>query len=272
MLYIQTAVVNNPTFIELQHHTLKYFINGPYKFTVYNDAKEFPDYSNFGDTGTRKSIAKKCEQLNIECIPIVNDLHKNVKSAATRCADAMNRLLADQRSTTDRYLVLDSDMFPIRSFSSNIYDGYDCAIVEQHRVGSTGVPVTYAWNGIYYFDMGRLQQKERLCWDEANVEGQWTDVGGAMHPYLRDVNPRTYKIQHYASCQWDALNFPFDLSVDWLFYLQNDSRNKDGKFFSELYDKTFLHFRAGGNWEQRSANEYTTNVKSLMDTVYRVCR
>ena len=27
-----------------------------------------------------------------------------------------------------------------------------------------------------------------------------------------------------------------------------DIRNKDGKFFCEIYDNVFLHYRAGGNW------------------------
>lgn len=273
MLHIQTAVVNNPTFIELQHHTLKHYVDGSYTFTVYNDAKDFPDYSNFGDPTTRRAIEKKCEQLNIRCISVSNDRHRTVQSAATRCADAMNRMLEDQRATQDRYLVLDSDMFPVRPFSTTLYEDYDCAIVEQHRTGTTGAPVVYAWNGIYYFDMGRMTHKQNLCWDERTVEGIWTDVGGAMHDYLRTAKPRAYAIQHRASGTWDAHDFPRDLPVEWLFYLQSDSRNSgDGKFFSELYDDRFLHFRAGGNWEQRSSGAYISNVQRLADTVYSVCR
>lgn len=42
MLYIQTPVVNNPKFIEMQHMTLKRFIKDDYRFVVYNDAKDWP--------------------------------------------------------------------------------------------------------------------------------------------------------------------------------------------------------------------------------------
>ena len=39
MVKVVTAVVNNPVFIELQHHTLKkYFKGGDYEFIVFNDA------------------------------------------------------------------------------------------------------------------------------------------------------------------------------------------------------------------------------------------
>jgi len=37
---IVTAVVNNPTFIEVQYHTLKKYVKGDYDFIVFNDAKD----------------------------------------------------------------------------------------------------------------------------------------------------------------------------------------------------------------------------------------
>ena len=46
---IITPVVNNPDFIELQYYTLKKYVKGDYEFIVFNDAKEFPDYTNYND-------------------------------------------------------------------------------------------------------------------------------------------------------------------------------------------------------------------------------
>ena len=33
-------------------------------------------------------------------------------------------------------------------------------------------------------------------------------------------------------------------------FLKNDVRNVNDKFFCEIYDNVFLHYRAGGNWRE----------------------
>ena len=49
MIKVLTAVVNNPVFIEIQYFTLKKYIKCDYEFIVFNDAKQFPDFTNGGD-------------------------------------------------------------------------------------------------------------------------------------------------------------------------------------------------------------------------------
>ena len=56
---IVTAVVNNPDFIEIQYHTLKKYFKGDYEFIVFNDAKDFADFTNDGDI-TLKNKLKIC--------------------------------------------------------------------------------------------------------------------------------------------------------------------------------------------------------------------
>ena len=46
---IVTAVVNNPDFIEIQYHTLKKYFKANYDFIVFNDAKDFSDFTNYGE-------------------------------------------------------------------------------------------------------------------------------------------------------------------------------------------------------------------------------
>jgi hypothetical protein len=58
----------------------------------------------------------------------------------------------------------------------------------------------------------------------------------------------------------------------WLDYIRHDDRNIDGKYFTELYDDTFFHFRAGSNWDKCSADIYEQRVKPLTKLVYDVCR
>ena len=37
-------------------------------------------------------------------------------------------------------------------------------------------------------------------------------------------------------------------------FLQNNPRNKNNKFFCEIYDDVFLHYRASGNWNNEGMN------------------
>ena len=96
---IITAVVNNPIFIEIQYYTLKKYFQGDYEFIVFNDAKEFPDFTNGNDITIKQQIIDICSKLNIQCINIPNEHHYSSHSAAYRCADSMNYILSYQKKT-----------------------------------------------------------------------------------------------------------------------------------------------------------------------------
>jgi hypothetical protein len=279
MLHVQTAVVNNPTFIELQHKTLKHFMKGEYTFTVFNDAKQFPDFSNFGNTAIHGEIRRVCERLNIPCVDISNPGHAWNQCPANRCADAMNCMLEYQRANPAKYLCIDSDMFLIDQLSATAFDDWDTVVIPQDRSNDTGKSVRYFWNGIYYFNTQTRSNQDLLSWRNNDVEGVWTDVGGAMHYWLSEATTATAggknkvkEMPHLWSGQWSFDEFPATLDARWLSFFMTDPRNKDGKFYSELYDGKFLHYRAGGNWEKRSPEEYNACVKSLEDTINSVCR
>ena len=59
-----------------------------------------------------------------------------------------------------------------------------------------------------------------------------------------------YFIKHLWSCSWDKSELPKNLQDrnKLINFLENDIRNKEGKYFCEIYDNVFLHYRAGGNW------------------------
>lgn len=88
---IITAVVNNPEFIEIQYHTLKKYCKNEYQFIVFNDAKDFPDFTNDNDISIKNKIEQKCRELGINCINIPNSHHKKTTDAAIRCADSIDR-------------------------------------------------------------------------------------------------------------------------------------------------------------------------------------
>lgn len=268
---VVTAVVNNPIFIEIQYHTLKRYLkcDDDVEFIVFNDAKDFPDFTNHGDLSIKSQIEELCKKLNIKCINIPNQNHRSNLDAGIRCADSMNYILNYQIQNPDRYLLLDSDMFLIDYFDIDAYSKYDCAVVLQSRNNGQ---INYFWNGIYYFDMFKMGDIGMLNWSTCNS----CDVGGMMQFWLKKQMgnlpmPNTdeirwtnktfntnniYFIKHLWSCSWDKTELPEKLKEkrELIEFIQNDPRNNNGKYFCEIYDNVFLHYRAGGNWRKEGLN------------------
>lgn len=264
---IITAVVNNPTFIEIQYYTLKKYFKGEYEFIVFNDAKDFPDYTNGNDITIKTQIQEMCFKLNIPCINIPNSNHKIKQKAAQRCADSMNYILQYQKQNPDKYLLLDSDMFLVDYFDINKYSHYDCAILLQSRNDNK---INYFWNGVYYFDMTKMKNIELLNWNCSPD----CDVGGMMQEWLKSQLVHTgeicnwtniHFIKHLSSGCWDISKIPTNLESNQklIDFLKNDTRNTNGNFFCEIYDDVFLHYRAGGNWRKEGMDLHKNLSQSL---------
>lgn len=267
MLLITTSVVNNPKFIELQNMTLKKFIKNPYKFVVYNDAKDWSDYSNFYDPLLKKEISSLCSKLNIECIEIDNNKHQYTTiDASTRCADACNYMLKDHLKYNGRTLVIDSDMFLINYLDvDEKYKGFEMAAVPQIRQNC----IPYIWNGLVYYNMPIVKNKQLLKWDLiGKAEHGITDVGGSFYYYLINTpNAQIYSINHLYSCSWNRTQFSSKLNTKLLNFLENDPKNVDNKFFAEIYDDTYLHYRAGGNWIKEGKELHDKRTDLLWNTI-----
>jgi len=282
---IITAVVNNPRFIEIQHYTIQKHFKGEYEFIVFNDAKGFPDFTNGNDIGVKSQIEETCRRLHIQCINIPNDGHRTLKCPVARCRDSMNYILDYQRKNPDRYLMLDSDMFLIDDFDIEAkYSAYECAIILQQRERSR---TNYFWNGIYYFDMTRMKDLELLNWDhfaDCDVGGrmsQWLEkqMAGKPMPDQNEIRwtnkrfhtDRIYFMKHLWSCTWDMTELPKNIDSDLVLvdFLKGDPRNVGGKFFCEIYDDVFLHYRAGGNWREEGLGFHQKLSESLYRAIVR---
>jgi hypothetical protein len=233
-------------------------VKGEYEFIVFNDAKNFPDFTNGGDTGIKSQIHEVCRRLKIQCIDIPNDKHQYNHDPGIRCADSMNYMLRFQKEYPDQYLVLDSDMFLVEHLDISIYSTYDCVVLPQSRMDNK---IKYFWNGIYYFDTTRMKHLELLNWSCS----PYCDVGGMMQEWLGKHSDRNgeyskdiYFMKHLSSGRWTLLDLPTTLQgnsklVD---FLKTDPRNEKEQLFCELYDNVFLHYRCGGNWRQEGLDTH----------------
>jgi hypothetical protein len=277
---VLTAVVNNPIFIEIQYHTLKKYMKNEYEFIVFNDAKNFPDFTNGGDVTIKTQIEDICKKLNIECINIPNEQHKVNKIASSRTADSMNYMLQYKLNNPDKYLVIDSDMFLIDDFNISDYEKYNISIVLQRRMNGN---VNYIWNGLYYFNINKMDNKDLLNW---NLK-PGCDTGGMMEEWLDKITNKNYPdtdkirwtdekfhtdniyyIKHLWSCSWDKKEIPENLinNKSLISFIQDDLRNQNGKYFCEIYDNKFLHYRAGGNWnnEGMELHKHLSNMLKII--------
>jgi hypothetical protein len=277
---IVTVVVNNPIFIEIQYNTFKKYMNCNYEFIVFNDAKSFPDYSNGNNILLKEEIIEICNKLKIKCINIPNEHHKLKIEASDRTADSMNFILTYQKLNPDKYLFLDSDMFLINDFHLLDYENYDCAIVLQSR---NNFKMNYLWNGLYYFDFNKMKKINLLNWnclkmcDTGAMTFQWLISQTKNIPNTDEIrfsnkifhNDNIYYIKHLWSCSWDESEIPNNLkNNEKLFrFLKEDPRNYNGKFYCEIYDNKFLHYRAGGNWEKKDMKLHINLSEKLRETL-----
>jgi hypothetical protein len=122
------------------------------------------------------------------------------------------------------------------------------------------------------FDFERIGPRAtQMNWRCNDVDGVWTDVGGGMHTFLKDLQSEVYRIPHLASGAWGFDEYPFAAGTEWLPFCMSDPRNQVG-IFSEVYDERFLHFRGGGNWERRHPTEYKEATDLLRETILNICK
>jgi hypothetical protein len=181
----------------------------------------------------------------------------------------MNFILNYQRTQSpDEYILLDSDMFPIAPIPIEYYRLYDCAVIEQERFEQK-----YFWNGLYYFNTAKMANMELMNWN--CLPG--FDVGGMMIKWLKMQDPTTiYNIKHLPSLTWNKSsdNMPGCLKQshynDVIKFCETDPRNSNNKYFCEIYDNTYLHYRAGGNWREEGLQFHNLMTKKLRDVLYNI--
>jgi len=275
-----TNVVNNPIFIELQFKSLQKYLKNEFEFIVFNDAKDFPDYTNGGDLTMRQKIIDVCNELNITCINLNNDIHKTILGGSARHSITLNEILKYQIANPDKYLLLDADMFLIDYLDIDKYQNKSAVLLQERG------EVRYAWPGIFYFDTTVVANLDIFNW---SMNPGITDAGGMTETWLktqmmegekfpstddlrwkRDIDYNTskiYFIKHLWSLTWNENELPDDFKNNegLITFLKNDKRNKEGKFFCEIYDNVFFHYRGGGcNWMGEGVEFHKLQVNELL--------
>lgn len=258
---ILTIVTTNPTFIELQYKSINKFVksNESIEFIVFNDAKSWPDISNFNDINIKSKIVEMCNNLNIQCINIPNESHKQEFNSSQRHADSMNFITQYIINNKDTYFILDNDMFFVDNYNLKDLELYNIAYVEQIRIVKNKI-YKYPWPNLFYINTKVTPNLELLQWDL--MDG--IDTGGKAGGWLLTLDKtKIKKIDILVSCMWDVTNIPNNINNNIKLFLKNDPRNVNGKYFSELLDSRILHYRGGSNWMLNSRKLHNNLTKLL---------
>jgi hypothetical protein len=87
------------------------------------------------------------------------------------------------------------------------------------------------------------------------------------------LNYLIYLIRHLASGSWNESEIPENIKCNThlVNFMAEDSRNTNGKFFCEIYDGVFLHYRAGGNWRNEGMTLHKSNSAKLKQLLFDSC-
>jgi glycosyltransferase involved in cell wall biosynthesis len=271
---IITHSFNRPDFIEIQYQTFKKFLKNDYEFVVFNDASK--DY-------LCTQINKTCKQLGLSCIRIPQEIHnrpylkrwpqENFNHPCIRCANVVQYSLDTVGFMHDDIvMIIDSDMFLIKELNiQELMKAYDLVGVAQYREKD----IVYLWNGLVFFNMKTLPNKHQINFNCGRVEDVAVDVGGHTYYYLKN-NPTIRKqfvdIAHlwcFACQACQETNNPCCNHNTQFLQEQGYSSAvikliQDGPDNAELLmDNTFFHYRAGGNWDNKSAKYHQQKTKIL---------
>jgi hypothetical protein len=268
-LRVLTTVCNSPDYIRLQLRGFQRWLHVPFEFIVFNDAKSWPDQTNFGDAGMRGRIEETCRELGIRCIAVENGHHRYEQSASKRHTDTLRAVMEFVRREPGRYWMIDSDMFLVDDMGSEDVEaalaGAGSYVRQIRRTDQGGQEIEYCWPNLWWVDTA-LTNTEGLSWDLA----PFCDTGGASAPWLTKHKEAVHWIKHLQSCTWTAKQLPPRLVWLRAFLEADTDRNRDGQFWCEIYDGNILHLRAGSNWNGEGAAVHTAlleRCKQLMNMV-----
>lgn len=223
MIHIFTSVVNRPDFVGIQHKLFEKFLNEKYEFHVVDDSVDAEITTQFREV---------CESLKITYHrkPPANKPMNPAQACAHTVQWTYDNLIRKNHSE-DIVFFLDSDMFLIDEFSIEEYMS-DAIIAGLPQVRGH---ITYMWNGIMFFNMPKIEDKN-IDFSDGMVDGEMTDVGGHTYWYFKNTGIEMKKTND------EFPTYPTHFNdID----LQKDS----GGYNMELHlDDKFLHYRAATNW------------------------
>lgn len=258
-LHVLTTVTGSPDLILAQLNALARFFPFGTTVTVVDDSRTRAHFSNSGEARLSRRIRDTVTRLGARYERFPQHLHFRRRTlfpnsrtwwsrdASLRTANAIQYGLS-QIPATSRVVILDADMVPVAPFDADSYfNRSPIWYLPQQRETPTRA-ITYPWNGIFFIDQARIGQVTDMNWDCDIVEGIGLDTGGAMRTWLATHQESAAVLTGLHSGRWNWQRDFSDAPSELQAFLEFDAKVNGDKQFCELFESTFLHLRAGGNW------------------------
>jgi hypothetical protein len=268
---VVTTVAAWPEALPVMKTQLEKHLKEPFEFICFVDTPSKPGPYNLWDATLREKALEIARETSDRFYPVPEKLHqerttqfpatleKKGNNANTRAADtlqfAWNQVIKDSASPV---LILDNDMFPIQDFDTREMLSKN-PIAGIYSISPGKVPadnIDWIWSGLLFLDPTRMPVKEVWSFDCGRVNDVPVDVSGQTHYWLKSAKKFGIEplwLPHLSSLNWGREQINPAFSSDVLEFIIKDDRNIKGKFYTELYNGKFLHFRAGSNWKREPA-------------------
>ncbi len=239
---LYTYADRRPDFIELQYRSLKHYLKNDFELIVFNNCSIFHPFR-------RQEIRNECKRLSLQCLEVKQN-HSNPNMAcAVPIQWSFDTIIKYDKGIS---CIIDSDMFLVSPFDIEKHmKNFDFAAVKQIREH-----VNYLWNGLMFFDLRTLPDKDSMNFMCGKVEGQAVDVGGLLYYWLKK-NPdlRLRNILHTSHI------YSTNQNMDCLPKEIREKYEEDFRF--EIYDRAFLHYGRGSNWDKMDKGYHDRKTKLL---------
>ena len=272
MLTIVVTTVGWPSFLALQRSSLDRFLMDDYQLIAVVDTPTASGPINLWGAEPRSEVIRVAREHADEVLEMPEDLHiggprrrrdlfrRNVIHPSSRHGETLDfawSWLLDRMET--RVLILDADMLLVAPHAgSALMETAWMSAVRQSRMTKSDKQIDYVWPGLLIADLQRMPDPRGCTWGIRETDGAQLDTGGETSLWLDALSTEQREavgwIQHRPSLQWSVDDSRVALDPGMEEFLRTDDRNIDGKLFAELYDNCWLHFRAGSNWRNESAD------------------
>lgn len=284
---ILTTHTKNYDFFELQVSQLSKHIKFPYTFVAGLDLEGSRQTGSSSDHEIINLFEKVSVASNTSLVQIPQIIHKDralifpagkfqsfgrQSQPANRCAESLQYLLSVVPWWQfNNLLVIDGDMFPIADVQaplvseSKVFRG----VLQTRKFFNRSIK--YFWNG-YFWIHNSCPFHHLLNFQNGFIKKINTDVGGRTSYFLDALLCFDYQVsyvEHLSSGCWGNSNLE-NLSVNEPLkaFIQSDARNPSSdRFFSEIYDEVFFHYRAGGNWMKNNVLDEENRRHSLKQSL-----
>jgi histo-blood group ABO system transferase len=256
---IYTVHDKEPEFLRIQIPLCRKFVQDDFELVVLNNA---------ANLSQADEIAEICEEFGVAHWMVPDQHHENANIACSYPLDyLMSRFFRSEADATVS-VIIDSDMFLLRpvSFIAAVGSAEIAAVFQsrgRYEHDSPRNHVHYLWNGLVIFNHACASDFSKIVWacsaskdspyypaelfdNESRIEGEWVDVGGATHEYLKGRPVVKYIDWERVSASRDNLHLiPSALRLIYLPFYHSESAASDF-----LLNGAIFHYRAGSNWNQ----------------------